>query len=86
MTTKIKLFVVLTLIAFSISLVSCYKSPGAICNDGSRSYSKGRGTCSWHGGVRYYVNTDEISIPKTTGLLILIGLAGRIYFDVKEEK
>ena len=27
---------------------------GAICNDGWRSYSQGRGTCSWHGGVNYY--------------------------------
>lgn len=28
---------------------------GAICNDGWRSYSQGRGTCSWHGGVDYYL-------------------------------
>jgi len=28
---------------------------GAICMDGSRSYSTGRGTCSWHGGVDYYL-------------------------------
>lgn len=28
---------------------------GAICNDGWRSYSTGRGTCSWHGGVAYYL-------------------------------
>lgn len=26
-----------------------------ICNDGTGSYSTGRGTCSWHGGVSYYV-------------------------------
>lgn len=26
-----------------------------LCNDGTCSYSTGRGTCSWHGGVaRYY--------------------------------
>jgi hypothetical protein len=24
------------------------------CNDGTCSYSTGRGTCSWHGGVAYY--------------------------------
>jgi hypothetical protein len=24
------------------------------CNDGSCSYSTGRGTCSWHDGVAYY--------------------------------
>lgn len=28
---------------------------GAICNDGTRSYSTGRGTCSWHGGVDYWL-------------------------------
>lgn len=27
------------------------KRGGAICNDGTRSYSTGRGTCSHHGGV-----------------------------------
>ena len=26
----------------------------AICNDGTGSYSTGRGTCSWHDGVNYY--------------------------------
>ncbi len=25
-----------------------------VCDDGSCSYSTGRGTCSWHGGVWYY--------------------------------
>jgi|ERR1044072_1822128 hypothetical protein len=28
-----------------------HNSGGAICGDGSRSYSTGRGTCSHHGGV-----------------------------------
>ena len=27
----------------------------AVCNDGSYSYSSGSGTCSWHGGVAYWV-------------------------------
>ena len=27
---------------------------GAICNDGTISYSTGRGTCSHHGGVNYW--------------------------------
>lgn len=31
---------------------------GAICNDGWRSYSQGPGTCSWHGGVNYYMYKD----------------------------
>lgn len=30
-------------------------SGGAICNDGWRSYSTGSGTCSWHGGVAYWL-------------------------------
>ena len=30
-------------------------SGGAICNDGTRSYSTGRGTCSHHGGVNYWL-------------------------------
>ena len=28
---------------------------GAICNDGTRSYSTGSGTCSHHGGVAYWI-------------------------------
>lgn len=28
---------------------------GAICRDGWRSYSTGRGTCSYHGGVAYWL-------------------------------
>lgn len=27
--------------------------PVTTCNDGSCSYSTGRGTCSWHGGIAY---------------------------------
>lgn len=30
-------------------------SDGAVCMDGWRSGSQGSGTCSWHGGVDYYV-------------------------------
>ena len=28
---------------------------GAICRDGTRSYSTGRGTCSHHGGVSQWL-------------------------------
>jgi len=28
---------------------------GAICRDGTRSYATGRGACSWHGGVAYWL-------------------------------
>ena len=27
----------------------------AVCRDGTYSYSRGRGTCSHHGGVAYYL-------------------------------
>lgn len=33
---------------------SMRKSSGAICNDGWKSSSQGRGTCSHHRGVKYY--------------------------------
>lgn len=32
-----------------------YDTGGAICQDGTRSYSTGRGACSWHGGVLYWL-------------------------------
>lgn len=32
---------------------------GAICRDGSISYSTGRGTCSWHGGVKQWITTKR---------------------------
>lgn len=30
-----------------------YEFSGSICRDGTTSHSQGRGTCSWHNGVRY---------------------------------
>ncbi len=48
-----------------LSLAKCiheesrFKFNGAICNDGSKSHSQGRGTCSWHGGVYYYFYIGE---------------------------
>ncbi|MGV3598232.1 MAG: hypothetical protein ACO1PI_10220 [Bacteroidota bacterium] len=39
---------------------------GAICKDGWRSHSTGRGTCSWHGGVNYWlVESLEITVSAT---------------------
>lgn len=74
---------ILTLLFF---LVSCHKSPGAICNDGHRSYSTGRGTCSWHGGVNHYIDTDEISVPKTTGLVLIFVLTGAALVNSGKKK
>lgn len=76
---KINSAIFLTLFFLSVALSSCHKSPGAICNDGHRSYSTGRGTCSWHGGVHHYIDTNEISIPKTAGLVIVLIFVGGIF-------
>lgn len=38
---------------------SRYKFSGAICRDGWISHSRGRGTCSHHGGVREYFDEGE---------------------------
>jgi hypothetical protein len=83
---KIRLVIFLTLLSISTLLISCHKSPGAICNDGHRSYSTGRGTCSWHGGVNHYIDTDEISIPKTAGLIVAIIFVGRVFIGSKRKK
>jgi len=33
----------------------------AVCRDGTISYSSGRGTCSWHGGIAYYTTQEELN-------------------------
>jgi hypothetical protein len=83
---KPRIVIFLLLISFSSLFVSCHKSPGAICNDGHRSYSKGRGTCSWHGGVDHYIDTKEIDIPKTVGLVVIVILIGGLYISGKSKK
>lgn len=40
---------------------------GAICNDGTRSYATGRGACSWHGGVRYWLTESKKTFITGTG-------------------
>jgi antitoxin component YwqK of YwqJK toxin-antitoxin module len=40
---------------------------GAICNDGSRSSATGRGACSWHGGVQYWLTKSEKTFISGTG-------------------
>lgn len=37
---------------------------GAICRDGWISHSRGRGTCSHHGGVRYYFTKNDHQISR----------------------
>lgn len=82
------LLLTLVILTLSTFLVFCHKSPGAICNDGWRSHSIGCGACSWHGGVDHYIDTNEISIPKTAGLIIILVLAGRVFIssDTKKNK
>lgn len=82
----IKSIVISLLVISLFSLSSCHKSPGAICNDGHRSYSTGRGTCSWHGGVDHYIDTDEISIPKTAGLILVLIFVGSSLFSSNKKK
>ena len=36
------------------SSLCAYAYSGAVCNDGYISYSTGPGTCSHHGGVKYW--------------------------------
>lgn len=57
---------------FVLILSACKKGYGAICRDGSRSHSTGRGTCSWHGGVDYYLDPNEIDIGSTIGLVVFL--------------
>ena len=42
-------------------LLSVNSYAGAICNDGWISKSSGSGTCSWHGGVKKWLNKKESS-------------------------
>lgn len=56
-----KMFYLLILLIFSFSSFAYItndsndKKVKAICNDGSYSTSSGQGTCSHHGGVKYYI-------------------------------
>ena len=47
------------LLLFSLLILTCDSASdariGAICNDGWRSFSTGKGTCSHHGGVDYWL-------------------------------
>jgi hypothetical protein len=49
-------------------------SSGAVCRDGTRSLSRGRGTCSWHGGVRGWRAEHAASKPIAVGGWVLLGV------------
>jgi hypothetical protein len=78
---KIKHYLVL-LIFFILE--SCKKGSGAICNDGTRSYSTGSGTCSWHGGIDHYLDPNEISVGNTILLVIVIIVIIRVLFAFRK--
>jgi len=40
-----------TLFIAALTMFASAAEAGSICRDGTYSYSEGRGTCSWHGGV-----------------------------------
>jgi hypothetical protein len=48
--TKNRIYKMINFI-LSFFLITTSADAGSICNDGTYSYSEGRGTCSWHGGV-----------------------------------
>ena len=66
---------------------------GAICNDGWRSYSTGSGTCSYHGGVDYWLYApsttqtgyEESEINAFGVLISLVGLSASLYFTFKRD-
>jgi len=41
-----------------------YEFSGSICRDGSTSHSQGRGTCSWHDGVRHKFYEGQHKLTK----------------------
>ena len=41
-----------------------YEFSVSICRDGTTSHSQGRGTCSWHNGVRYKFYKGEHKLTK----------------------
>jgi hypothetical protein len=87
---QLEFFIKTVLIIILPIINSCKKGKGAICNDGTRSHSTGSGTCSWHGGVKHYINPNEISIPDTIGLVLLLIFStwfiGNLINDNKKKK
>ena len=49
------------LLLFLLFLLSNNSYADAICNDGWISKSSGSGTCSWHGGVKKWLNNKKPS-------------------------
>jgi hypothetical protein len=53
--------IILTLVSAVTLLLACSKGKriGARCNDGTRSSATGRGACSHHGGVDYWIYEND---------------------------
>lgn len=61
MASRPRAFVRATVLASVVLTVAFFTAPAsadAICRDGTYSYSSGSGTCSWHGGVDYWIDND----------------------------
>lgn len=61
-----KMLRLLVMLVIAVSLQSATAGPAsadAVCEDGSYSYSSGSGTCSWHGGVDYWVTPSHEPLP-----------------------
>lgn len=55
------------LILAAVALLPLTAHPAAadaICRDGTYSYSEGRGTCSWHGGVDHWIYNEVQPDPR----------------------
>lgn len=65
-------------------ITSMYRGPriGAVCNDGWHSSATGRGACSHHGGVSYWVHAEKDGILKPLRWPLIItghvGIGGAI--------
>ncbi|MCC5924878.1 MAG: hypothetical protein JJT77_13930 [Crocinitomicaceae bacterium] len=74
------------ILLLNLILSACKKGHGAICRDGSRSYSTGRGTCSWHGGVDHYIDPNEIDEVNTFILVVVVVIGILIYRAYRRDK
>lgn len=63
--------------AVVLHIVGSLLSAGAVCDDGWRSHSAGRGTCSGHGGVAYWVS-DNPNVGAVKGAAWLLTIAAII--------
>ena len=54
-----KIFILITISLITLSACDKGERIGAKCNDGSNSSATGRGACSHHGGVDYWIHEND---------------------------